>query len=413
MTTRPKKYKIVAVNRICFISVIALFLFFQKSNSQIHSTDKCGELNIKHSQELLKTLGSGWGYNYDSLKKDLLRWGKSQNVIIDSIGSTIQGRGIWQLKISNFSSSKPKKVVYIHARTHPNEVQANYVANQIIEQLISGQEYANAFRENAELYIIPMYNPDGVELGKNRENSNDVDLEREWDKNPMQQEASILKKRFIEIMNSNNPIKVALNLHSSYNCKRYFVFHDPTGTSNDYASLQKEFITGVKQYFNSGIEAWNYNITWQGTAPTHFPESWWWFNYNKNVIALTYEDMHCDQNGKYDSTAYAIIGGIGKYLNIPRTLSADEEKNYSDYLSQNLPNPAQNMAYIKFSISNNSDITLKLYNMLGQEIALIAEGFYRAGIYESEINLSNFPKGNYIYKLQTKTYSQTKILTIN
>lgn len=88
------------------------------------------------------------------------------------------------------------------------------------------------------MYVIPQYNPDGVELGKPRENANDIDLEREWDKSPMQIEAA-LKNRFMQIMSTNNPIRIALNLHSAYTCKRYFVFHDPTGTSIEYSELEK------------------------------------------------------------------------------------------------------------------------------------------------------------------------------
>jgi len=52
----------------------------------------------------------------------------------------------------------------------------------------------------------------------------------------------------------NNPIKVALNMHSSYSCKRYFVYHDAAGTSDNYTILEQQFIDVVQSCFLGGFE---------------------------------------------------------------------------------------------------------------------------------------------------------------
>ncbi|MBL0333420.1 MAG: T9SS type A sorting domain-containing protein [Chlorobi bacterium] len=396
------------------IAVIAIqVFFFSQLFSQIitEHNDKCGKLDLNFEKERLSLLGSGWGYNYDSLLNDLTRWRSSPYVKIDSIGRSVKGRTIWQLTITS-KSDNLKKIAFIHSRTHPNEVQANHVANQIIEQLISEKDYSKAFRENAILYIIPQYHPHGVELGKPRENANDIDLEREWDKSPMQIEAASLKNRFMQIMSTNNPIRIALNLHSAYTCKRYFVFHDPTGTSIEYSELEKKFVTGVKSFFSNGIEPWDFNITWVGTPSTLFPESWWWFNYNKNVIALTYEDMNCDANGKYDSTAFAIIGGIWKYLGIPRTLSVNANEKLNLNLNQNYPNPSRVKTTIDFSILQNDNIKLIVSDLLGNELIKLVDGKYLSGKYSIDLDLHSLPQGNYLYSLKTSDKILTKILTV-
>lgn len=136
----------------------------------------------------------------------------------------------------------------------------------------------------------------------------------------------------------------------------------------------KKFVTGVKSFFLNGIEPWDFNITWVGTPSTLFPESWWWFNYNKNVIALTYEDMNCDANGKYDSTAFAIIGGIGKYLGIPRTLSVNANEKLNLNLNQNYPNPSRVKTTIDFSILQNDNIKLIVSDLLGNELIKLVDG---------------------------------------
>ena len=152
-----------------------------------------------------------------------------------------------------------------------------------------------------------MYNPDGVELGYSRENANGVDIESGWDDVPLEPEVAVLKNRFIELTTLvNNPIEVALNMHSAYSCKRFFVYHDEVGTSTYYTILEQQFINGIQSYFVNGFENWDYFVSWTSGTPDQYPESWWWMNHGENVMALTYEDMNCEAAGNYDSTAYAI-----------------------------------------------------------------------------------------------------------
>ena len=85
-----------------------------------------------------------------------------------------------------------------------------------------------------------------------------------------------------------------------------------------------------------------------------------------------------------------------------------EENVYSDgvipnkyELSQNYPNPFNPATKINFSLPQGSDIKLTVYNMLGQQIEVLANGFRNAGTYELTWDASNLASGVYIYRLET------------
>lgn len=69
-------------------------------------------------------------------------------------------------------------------------------------------------------------------------------------------------------------------------------------------------------------------------------------------------------------------------------------------LEQNFPNPAKGETMIKFVLARRSDITLKIFSMPGQEVAVLADGMHEAG--EHEVRLANpkLPSGTYFYQLQ-------------
>jgi len=84
-------------------------------------------------------------------------------------------------------------------------------------------------------------------------------------------------------------------------------------------------------------------------------------------------------------------------------------KNFS--LKQNFPNPFNPSTAIKFSVPGNSDfVALKVYNVLGKEVASLVNEALNAGEYEIEWNASNQPSGVYFYKLTNSggSFSETK-----
>jgi len=267
--------------------------------------------------------GDGWGYNYDSLRNDLALWKKNPCVRVDSIGASVQGRAIWMLSISDSTDSLnsvpgrvgPKHRVTIHARTHSDEVQAGYVAREVVRFLLDTTAVSQAVRRDFVFDILPQFNPDGVELGIGRLNANNVDLESDWDKTPLQPEVASLKRLFEGFMAGSLPVEVALNLHSDqYNGTRFFVYHVEAGTSWPYTEQEKSFIAGVQGYFPGGIKNWDFLTSWQTGPAARYPEGFWWLNHHEAVMALTYEDNNSPTATSYDSTGRALVLGSVAYI---------------------------------------------------------------------------------------------------
>ncbi|HQV30834.1 MAG TPA: M14 family zinc carboxypeptidase [Calditrichia bacterium] len=383
----------------------------------VSEAEKCGFDEVL-SEQLLSVLGDHWGYGYDSLLADLPVWDNSPYVSVSSIGNTVQNRPIWQLTItSDNPPTSDRRTVFIHARTHPNEVQAWWVTDEIINLLLSPDPYAAFLRENCVFYVIPMYNPDGVELELPRQNANNIDIESGWDDIPPQPEVAALRTRFAYLMGSPNPIEVALNMHSAIACLRYFVYHHENGTSPIFAQMERQYIEGIRSYFPGGIQPWSYYVSWTGGTPDQYPESWFWRNYQEAVMALTYEDMNCSTAGNYDQTAFAILHGVGDYLGLVQTGIAGDRPVPADAdLEVSFPNPLvlgkNSHAIIVYQLDRAQSVRLALFDLLGRRVKTLDEGWREEGEHRIFVNGESLASGRYLYRLETAGGVLSRQLTI-
>lgn len=81
-------------------------------------------------------------------------------------------------------------------------------------------------------------------------------------------------------------------------------------------------------------------------------------------------------------------------------------------LKQNEPNPFSRSTVIEFSLSRPSYVTLKVFNLLGQEIATLVAGQLPAGTYSTPWNGSGLKSGVYFYRLESDGFSAIKKLTL-
>ena len=111
-------------------------------------------------------------------------------------------------------------------------------------------------------------------------------------------------------------------------------------------------------------------------------------------------------------------GYLQKYQ-VDKVLGVQERKGLtpSDFrLEQNYPNPFNSSTTIKYSVGLNlttSDVVnkhmrLAIYDLLGREVAVLADGVKPAGEYEAVFNASNLPSGIYFYRLNTGAFTETK-----
>lgn len=70
-------------------------------------------------------------------------------------------------------------------------------------------------------------------------------------------------------------------------------------------------------------------------------------------------------------------------------------------LQQNYPNPFNPSTSIEYSISEASFTELKIYDLLGNEIAVLVNEFQSPGTYRTDLIATNFPSGTYFYQLKT------------
>ena len=96
------------------------------------------------------------------------------------------------------------------------------------------------------------------------------------------------------------------------------------------------------------------------------------------------------------------------YLN-PAGISNYQEAAIKDFdLRQNYPNPFNPVTVISFQVPVLSYVTLKIYDILGREIASLISEEKNAGNYKVKFNGNSLPSGIYFYKLSAGDYFQTK-----
>ena len=116
-----------------------------------------------------------------------------------------------------------------------------------------------------------------------------------------------------------------------------------------------------------------------------------------------------DDDGDYDLIVGNYEGTFSYYRNLSVT-SVDEisitPTNFE--LRQNYPNPFNPTTSIEYSLPSNEYVSLKVYDILGNEVASLVDEQKTAGTYKVSFNASNLSSGVYLYKLLTGSNTQIK-----
>ena len=81
-------------------------------------------------------------------------------------------------------------------------------------------------------------------------------------------------------------------------------------------------------------------------------------------------------------------------------------------LEQNYPNPFNPSTTIEYALPHAGYATLRVYNVLGEEVAMLVDGEPAAGTFKTEWDASDLPSGVYFYRLTTGEYVQTKKMVL-
>jgi len=85
-------------------------------------------------------------------------------------------------------------------------------------------------------------------------------------------------------------------------------------------------------------------------------------------------------------------------------------KSYRLY--QNYPNPFNPLTVIKYDLPSAAHVRLKVFNLLGEEIALLVDGNKPAGSHSTVFDGQNLPSGVYIYRLESTAFSATRKMVL-
>jgi len=141
--------------------------------------------------------------------------------------------------------------------------------------------------------------------------------------------------------------------------------------------------------------------------------------YNINVYNNTFSPSRrvihiCKDKNSGDTvwvvTEEAIYKVWGSYVLPVNMISAKIPDDYK--LFQNYPNPFNPLTTIGFQCSEFKEVSLKVYDILGREIAVLVNEPLAPGMYEVKFDGSRISSGMYFYRLHTNNYTETKKMSL-
>ena len=105
-------------------------------------------------------------------------------------------------------------------------------------------------------------------------------------------------------------------------------------------------------------------------------------------------------NEMYVSNAISVVG----------KLAIVEESNYA--LFQNMPNPFNNITEIRFSLPEDANVNISVYNALGEIVEVIVARSFETGNHAVQFDANELPAGNYFYKMTANDFVATKSMNI-
>jgi len=114
---------------------------------------------------------------------------------------------------------------------------------------------------------------------------------------------------------------------------------------------------------------------------------------------------------------HSIVGTVGRYwtsdtvwveVSPVSTVAGPGDLPRAYALDDNFPNPFNPSTTIRFSIPEASPVVLKVYNLLGEEIATLVQSRLAPGTYNRVLNANGLASGVYLYRLRAGSFTSTK-----
>jgi Tol biopolymer transport system component len=120
-------------------------------------------------------------------------------------------------------------------------------------------------------------------------------------------------------------------------------------------------------------------------------------------------DPSYSKNGKYVAYSGFTIPVPSASKKNGTTASASENSVPTHFsLNQNFPNPFNPSTLIQYTIPNASNVKIEIFNITGESVATLVDGFKSEGYYEVSFNAGDLPSGMYLYRISAGTFVQTR-----
>lgn len=154
------------------------------------------------------------------------------------------------------------------------------------------------------------------------------------------------------------------------------------------------------------------NMMWTGPAP---------FDFNGQLIRIDGYYYGGSTDLEFITAQLFDMSGLTMGVNLKDGRLSDavvgikeqeEEVPGAFNLAQNYPNPFNPSTTIQFTIPEAGEVTLAVYNVIGQKVATLVDGYKSAGVHEVNWNAGNIANGIYLYRIQVKDFIDTKKLVV-
>jgi hypothetical protein len=185
-----------------------------------------------------------------------------------------------------------------------------------------------------------------------------------------------------------------------------------TNGGTNWAAITSPVTYAAAGVCGTGTQWW---ATTQNTTPDVFFSSnngaGWTTQYTAPTAGGVFRHITKARTG---NTIWGVrsLGGISKYGQTVGITPVGTVTPTEYALSQNYPNPFNPTTKINFAIPKSGMVSLKVYNILGKEVATLVNQNMTAGTYNYEFNASNLSSGIYFYKLDVNGFSQVKKMSL-
>lgn len=194
------------------------------------------------------------------------------------IGQSREGRDIVMLHSGEIGADGKPYIMFV-GRQHPPEVTGALAMQSFVDEVLSGTDEARDFRKAYNVVIVPLINPDGVERGYWRHNTDGTDLNRDW--GPFAQPETRSIETWLNENGGEGP-HLFLDFHST----QRNVFYTQTDEDGGFAA---RFTQDWMAASGARVDALAYPFERAQRHNSDLPTSKNYMHSRYNIPAITYE----------------------------------------------------------------------------------------------------------------------------